>query len=302
MNNEINEQLENEITNNPSFNLKGIKDITLANGKRIIVMFKNNSMEPTVIEYKNNSNILEDVNERMKDPNNFGLTAEEVLDQIAKEQNSYQSVKAIYGYEPSPMVLQDEKKIKKMRELLKQAKEKNLILPQDEQFAYIDETNDYIMTKTGKILEIKMDNLENTVAQSPESASEYKDEELNEKSITTDAYSMTGPSTTIKESEVSDEEIEKIYEEIFKKGNYVGNKAIVIDRLKQMANDPNVIEKMPKEEQEWYYSAYDLMKTKEKKLIYTPNNKESGMSNYVYIALVVLLIAFAVFMYIVFRR
>ena len=59
---------------------------------------------------------------------------------------------------------------------------------------------------------------------------------------------------------------------------------------------------MSKEEQEWYQTAYNMLISKRKTLTYAPKDNQSGVSNYLYIAIFVLLVAFAVLMYFVFKR
>lgn len=322
MANEVNEQMEEQIKKDSSFNLKNIKDVTLSNGKRIIIMFKNNSMEPTVFEYDGKASVLDDVRQRqLNDPKYQGedarYNAEEILDDIAKEGKAYQNIKPLdENYEISPIYDTDIEKLKKLAALIQKARQDNYTLPEDEKYAFIDEENEYIMTKTGKILEAKFDSLENKViVQSPEDAAEFKDEELNEEKLTAGTDEIgDNEVTNLQDEDEKDDELEDVYNEVFIKGDSTLPKEQVMANLKKIAEDPNNLNNLPPEEQVWYQEALKkieqkrLSKDHTKTLEYkkkqdkkNPDNEE-GVSNYVYIALVVLLIAFAVFMYIIFRR
>ena len=63
----INKQLEEENKFESNINLKGIKDVTLSNGKRIIIMFKNNGEEPTIIDIDPKMNLVEEVKKRQEE-------------------------------------------------------------------------------------------------------------------------------------------------------------------------------------------------------------------------------------------
>ena len=316
-NDQINEQMEKEIQNDASFNLKSIRDITLSNGKRIIVYFKKDNPKPIVIHYDGKTNILDDVRERQRNnPKYQGTDAkfntEQVLDDIALEQHSEQEVGELDGnYTVGPKYSHDVEKIKKLAALVKMANEKNMLLPFEERFAYIDEENDYVISRSGKILEAKRDVLtDEVVVQSPEAAKEYRNEELDEERLTSGELDNLGePVTNTNEEEVSDKDIDEVYDEISIKGGSNLSKEEVAETLKVVINNPDNINNLPEKDRDWYLEAFNLLKSKKRNLKLVPpknsnkkENNEEGVSSYVYIALIVLLIAFAVFMYFIFTR
>ena len=103
--------IESQLTS-LGFNMKSFKDVTLSNGKRMIVFFTNDNPEPTVIEYDPNSNILEDLRQRQIDYKQYqgsdaSFNAEEMLKDLAKEQNLYADVRPLEKYEPSSKYFND---------------------------------------------------------------------------------------------------------------------------------------------------------------------------------------------------
>jgi len=313
MDNQVNEELNNEIKNESSVNLKGIKDVTLNNGQRILIMFKNNSSIPTVININSNLNLTEEIKRRQEEHIKYQgfnsvYNTEMILEDIAKEQNSYETIKSLDNYEVSDEYKRDTEKLKRISALIKKANEKNRVLSNYEKFTFIDEKNNCIISNTGKVLEAEYDPLKNeVVVESPDSASEFRDEEIDNDSIKGSSLNDNNGDSNIveqKDDDYSDLEIDEVYEEVFYKGGIpVDKKDEIISNLKKMSKDPNFIETLPPQQQEWYYSAYDLMKSKKKTLIYTPkDNKQTGSSNGLLIAIIVLFIVFAVFMYIIFRR
>ena len=300
-------------------NLKSIKDITLASGERMLIMYEGNSYEPIVININYDMKLLDEIAARMKDNPNYqsGDPTENtraILAEIAKEQHGYEPVipldetlveNALSQYQ------QDEKKRDRIKALMEQADKANIELPEYEKYTYIDVDKEFIISNSGKVLEAKTKGQDDLVVQSPEEAAEYRDEDINTDSIENGVTitDLTSSSSEIKAEDYSEEEIESVYEEVFSKGGVPDSmKPAIITKLKAIANNPNLLEnrtEISSAEKDWYLSAYDrLEEIKSKRAVKTMTlkNKEAGISSYVYIALVVLVIVFAIFMFIIFRR
>ena len=121
--------------------------------------------------------------------------------------------------------------------------------------------------------------------------------------------SLAPDSTGLNSEDYTEDEIEDVYEEVFSKGGVPDNlKADIIKKLKDIASNPELLENstvIPTAQKDWFYSAYgrlEEIKSKRAVKTMTLENKEAGISSYVYIALVVLVIVFAIFMFIIFRR
>ncbi|MBR4830458.1 MAG: hypothetical protein IKZ96_01660 [Bacilli bacterium] len=300
-----------------SINLKSIKDITLANGKRMLVMYEGNSYEPIVINIDYNLDLLNEIYGRMKEnPNYQGGDPTEntkaIIEEIAKEQNGFETVIPIEMdkiNEALKHYMNDPEKLKAISALVKDVEKKNLILPEHEKYAYIDLENEFVISNSGKVLEAKKNEKDELVVQSPEYASEYKDEDINPDEFNggSKITELSSSDATLKDAEYTEDEIENVYDEVFSKGGVPDElKAGIISKLKAIGEDPNLLENrsvISSEEKAWFYEAYsrmeELKKKKTKTLTY---EKEAGISSYVYIALVVLVIVFAIFMFIVFRR
>lgn len=302
-----------------SLNLKSIKDITLQNDKRVVVMFPKGTNEPYVINVDRDDNIIEKLRKKQSEyakyqgmDSNFNV--EQILKDMADEEHSYEQVKPLQGYVIDGRFSRDPEKLRKISFLIKKAVEKNGKLEGDDKFTYIDEDNDYIMTNNGVVLEAKVDSLTNEmVVQSPESASEFKNEEVtNESGGTTSneesEYNNEAPeSNEVKDEDYSDEMIESVYEEVFIKGGITDAsvKEDIIKKLKEINKDPKLLESdsLSESQKEWYMAANkrldELKKQKEYTLTY---DKKAGVSSYLYIAIFVLVVAFIVFMYFIFRR
>ena len=299
-------------------NLKSIKDITLANGERMLIMYEGNSYEPIVIHINYDMKLLDEIAERMRDNPNYqsGDPTENtraILAEIAKEQNSYETVVPLDRDHLTDALstIKDEQKLSRLKALIAQAYKKNEELPEYEKFTYIDITQEFIISNSGKVLEAKVNEQGDLVVQSPEEAAEYRDEDVDPGSMDSGALvtSLTPDSTGLKSEDYTEDEIENVYEEVFSQGGVPDNlKADIIEKLKAVANNPNLLENrafIPTAQKDWFYSAYgrlEEIKSKRAVKTMTLENKEAGISSYVYIALVVLIIVFAIFMFIIFRR
>jgi hypothetical protein len=316
-------------------NLDGVKDVTLSNGKRILVFYTSDSLEPTTIEFDPNKNVLEELRKKQLDYKQYqgldaGFNAEEILKDLAKEENLYINVQFIDKYEPSPEVLQDKEKLTMIQQLLKKASEKNAILSGDDRFQYINEQNCFIMTKNGKVLEAKKDEMTNEiVVDSPKEEKEFKDETVTASSP--EAYEqsvLNGTNEEIKDEDYSFDSPEEEKEETNKykqaydivfteKGKELSEeeKEEFIENLKKIDEGEMTIFEVDPDLRDAYQEALDVVQLEIENeeleisnsytLTYKPKretNKEEGASAYWYIALVVLLIAFAIFMYIVLKR
>ena len=318
----INKQLEEENKFESNINLKGIKDVTLSNGKRIIIMFKNNGEEPTIIDIDPKMNLVEEVKKRQEEYVKYQGTdsvynTETILDDIAKESNAFIEP-MVLGDETADKLFKkyqtDREKLKIVSSLLKKADKDNVLLPPYDKFAYIDPENNCIISMTGKVIEARFDSLNNEVIiKSPESASEYRDQEVDEDELGENERDKE----EIKDEEFSDKEIEELYEEEFY--HYLKDisdekKQEIKDNLRKALKDADYIATLPPSEQNFYYNMYNSYakkkqmsyeKTRVLKLVHKDDKeeeKEAGISSYVYIALVVLVIVFAIFMFIIFRR
>lgn len=297
--------MNNEFT----VNLNGVNSYVLNNDKRMISFFKENSELPIVIHIDNRLNIADEVLRRQKeDPRYQGTNSEEItkaiLEDMAREQESFEETRKLEGYDTSH--ISDVDKLKKISALLKEAGKENALLPRDEQFAYIDEENNCIMSKTGKVLEAVVVNGE-LVVRTPEGSIKFKDQELGHDEAPEENKDDIAYDTPVNDEVISDREIDEVYEEIFTKGGVdESKKQEIVENIRKTISNPDLIESMPEDQKEWYYSAYDMVKSKKKKLILAPKDneqeKQAGNSNGLLIAIVVLFIVFAVFMYIVFRR
>lgn len=299
-------------------NLKSIKDITLANGERMLIMYEGNSYEPIVIHINYDMKLLDEIAERMRDNPNYqsGDPTENtraILAEIAKEQNSYETVVPLDRDHivTALSTITDEEKLARLRELISKAYKKNEELPEYEKFTYIDITQEFIISNSGKVLEAKVNEQGDLVVQSPEEAAEYKDEDVDPGSMggETLVTSLAPDSTGLNSEDYTEDEIENVYEEVFSKGGVPDNlKADIIKKLKDIASNPELLENstvIPTAQKDWFYSAYgrlEEIKSKRAVKTMTLENKEAGISSYVYIALVVLVIVFAIFMFIIFRR
>lgn len=318
----INKQLEEENKFESNINLKGIKDVTLSNGKRIIIMFKNNGEEPTIIDIDPKMNLVEEVKKRQEEYVKYQGTdsvynTETILDDIAKESNAFIEPKVL-GDDTADELFKkyqtDREKLKIVSSLLKKADKDNVLLPPYDKFAYIDPENNCIISMTGKVIEARFDSLNNEVIiKSPESASEYRDQEVDEDELGENERDKE----EIKDEDFSDKEIEELYEEEFY--HYLKDisdekKQEIMDNLRKALKDADYIATLPPSEQNFYYNMYNSYakkiqmsyeKTRVLKLVHKDDKeeeKEAGISSYVYIALVVLVIVFAIFMFIIFRR
>lgn len=318
----INKQLEEENKFESNINLKGIKDVTLSNGKRIIIMFKNNGEEPTIIDIDPKMNLVEEVKKRQEEYVKYqGIDSvyntETILDDIAKESNAFIEPKVL-GDDTADELFKkyqtDREKLKIISSLLKKADKDNVLLPPYDKFAYIDPENNCIISMTGKVIEARFDSLNNEVIiKSPESASEYRDQEVDEDELGENERDKE----EIKDEDFSDKEIEELYEEEFY--HYLKDisdekKQEIMDNLRKALKDADYIATLPPSEQNFYYNIYNSYakkkqmsyeKTRVLKLVHKDDKeeeKEAGISSYVYIALVVLVIVFAIFMFIIFRR
>ena len=318
----INKQLEEENKFESNINLKGIKDVTLSNGKRIIIMFKNNGEEPTIIDIDPKMNLVEEVKKRQEEYVKYQGTdsvynTETILDDIAKESNAFIEP-MVLGDETADKLFKkyqtDREKLKIVSSLLKKADKDNVLLPPYDKFAYIDPENNCIISMTGKVIEARFDSLNNEVIiKSPESASEYRDQEVDEDELGENERDKE----ETKDEDFSDKEIEELYEEEFY--HYLKDisdekKQEIKDNLRKALKDADYIATLPPSEQNFYYNMYNSYakkkqmsyeKTRVLKLVHKDDKeeeKEAGISSYVYIALVVLVIVFAIFMFIIFRR
>ncbi len=298
-------------------NLKSIKDITLANGKRMLVMYEGNSYEPIVINIDYDMDLLNEVYNRMKDnPNYQGGDPNEntkaILEEIAKEQHGYETVIPIEEdkiEEALKHYLNDTEKLKAISALIKDIEKKNLELPDHEKYTYIDIENEFVISNSGKVLEAKKNEKDELVIQSPESASEYKDEDLNPEADALQSGAEVTDLTSsadLKDSEYTEDEIENVYDEVFAKGGVPDNlKESIIAKLKAVGENPNLLENrsyVSSEEKVWFYEAYARMEELKKKKVKTLTfEKEAGKSSYLYIAIVVLLIIVAIVLYLIFR-
>jgi hypothetical protein len=318
----INKQLEEENKFESNINLKGIKDVTLSNGKRIIIMFKNNGEEPTIIDIDPKMNLVEEVKKRQEEYVKYQGTdsvynTETILDDIAKESNAFIEPKVL-GDDTADELFKkyqtDREKLKIVSSLLKKADKDNVLLPPYDKFAYIDPENNCIISMTGKVIEARFDSLNNEVIiKSPESASEYRDQEVDEDELGENERDKE----ETKDEDFSDKEIEELYEEEFY--HYLKDisdekKQEIMDNLRKALKDADYIATLPPSEQNFYYNMYNSYAKKKQmsyekarvlKLVHKDDKeeeREAGISSYVYIALVVLVIVFAIFMFIIFRR
>jgi hypothetical protein len=318
----INKQLEEENKFESNINLKGIKDVTLSNGKRIIIMFKNNGEEPTIIDIDPKMNLVEEVKKRQEEYVKYQGTdsvynTETILDDIAKESNAFIEPKVL-GDDTADELFKkyqtDREKLKIVSSLLKKADKDNVLLPPYDRFAYIDPENNCIISMTGKVIEARFDSLNNEVIiKSPESASEYRDQEVDEDELGENERDKE----ETKDEDFSDKEIEELYEEEFY--HYLKDisdekKQEIMDNLRKALKDADYIATLPPSEQNFYYNMYNSYAKKKQmsyekarvlKLVHKDDKeeeREAGISSYVYIALVVLVIVFAIFMFIIFRR
>ena len=318
----INKQLEEENKFESNINLKGIKDVTLSNGKRIIIMFKNNGEEPTIIDIDPKMNLVEEVKKRQEEYVKYQGTdsvynTETILDDIAKESNAFIEP-MVLGDDTADKLFKkyqtDREKLKIVSSLLKKADKDNVLLPPYDKFAYIDPENNCIISMTGKVIEARFDSLNNEVIiKSPESASEYRDQEVDEDELGENERDKE----ETKDEDFSDKEIEELYEEEFY--HYLKDisdekKQESKDNLRKALKDADYIATLPPSEQNFYYNMYNSYakkkqmsyeKTRVLKLVHKDDKeeeREAGISSYVYIALVVLVIVFAIFMFIIFRR
>ena len=318
----INKQLEEENKFESNINLKGIKDVTLSNGKRIIIMFKNNGEEPTIIDIDPKMNLVEEVKKRQEEYVKYQGTdsvynTETILDDIAKESNAFIEP-MVLGDDTADKLFKkyqtDREKLKIVSSLLKKADKDNVLLPPYDKFAYIDPENNCIISMTGKVIEARFDSLNNEVIiKSPESASEYRDQEVDEDELGENERDKE----ETKDEDFSDKEIEELYEEEFY--HYLKDisdekKQEIKDNLRKALKDADYIATLPPSEQNFYYNMYNSYtkkkqmsyeKTRVLKLVHKDDKeeeKEAGISSSVYIALVVLVILFAIFMLIIFRR
>ncbi len=318
----INKQLEEENKFESNINLKGIKDVTLSNGKRIIIMFKNNGEEPTIIDIDPKMNLVEEVKKRQEEYAKYQGTdsvynTETILDDIAKESNAFIEPKVL-GDDTADELFKkyqtDREKLKIVSSLLKKADKDNVLLPPYDRFAYIDPENNCIISMTGKVIEARFDSLNNEVIiKSPESASEYRDQEVDEDELGENERDKE----ETKDEDFSDKEIEELYEEEFY--HYLKDisdekKQEIMDNLRKALKDADYIATLPPSEQNFYYNMYNSYAKKKQmsyekarvlKLVHKDDKeeeREAGISSYVYIALVVLVIVFAIFMFIIFRR
>lgn len=314
------------------FNLDGVKDITLSNDKRIIVFYTQDSPEPTVIEFDKDKNLSEELRQLQLDYKDYqgkdaNFNAEEMLKTIAKENKLYVGIRFIEGYVPSDKYAQDKEKLTIIAQLIEKAKEQNSILTGDDRFMYIDEENNFIMSKNGRVLEAKKDELtgEYTV-QSPESEKEFKDDTITEEDALEPASKPLETSTELQDSSYSfdqpdevkpeEDKYEQAFQYTFVEGEFPeaeSKRDEIIENLKKIDEGSMSIDDISELEREWYQKALDKsheyemtmentrtyrFKPKEEK----KSNSEEGSSTYLYIALVVLLIAFGIFMYIILRR
>ena len=318
----INKQLEEENKFESNINLKGIKDVTLSNGKRIIIMFKNNGEEPTIIDIDPKMNLVEEVKKRQEEYVKYQGTdsvynTETILDDIAKESNAFIEP-MVLGDDTADKLFKkyqtDREKLKIVSSLLKKADKDNMLLPPYDKFAYIDPKNNCIISMTGKVIEARFDSLNNEVIiKSPESASEYRDQEVDEDELGENERDKE----ETKDEDFSDKEIEELYEEEFY--HYLKDisdekKQEIKDNLRKALKDADYIATLPPSEQNFYYNMYNSYAKKKQmsyekervlKLVHKDDKeeeREAGISSYVYIALVVLVIVFAIFMFIIFRR
>lgn len=318
----INKQLEEENKFESNINLKGIKDVTLSNGKRIIIMFKNNGEEPTIIDIDPKMNLVEEVKKRQEEYVKYQGTdsvynTETILDDIAKESNAFIEP-MVLGDDTADKLFKkyqtDREKLKIISSLLKKADKDNVLLPPYDKFAYIDPENNCIISMTGKVIEARFDSLNNEVIiKSPESASEYRDQEVDEDELGENERDKE----ETKDEDFNDKEIEELYEEEFY--HYLKDisdekKQEIKDNLRKALKDADYIATLPPSEQNFYYNMYNSYAKKKQmsyekarvlKLVHKDDKeeeKEAGISSYVYIALVVLVIVFAIFMFIIFRR
>lgn len=321
----INKQLEEDNKFESNINLKGIKDVTLSNGNRIIIMFKNNGEEPTIINVDPNLNLVEEIKKRQEEYTKYQSTdsvynTETILDDIAKESKSYVEP-MILGDDTADELFKkyqtDREKLKIVSSLLKKADKDNVLLPPYEKFAYIDPENNCIISMTGKVIEAKFDSLNNEVIiKSPESASEYRDQDVDSDNAGEPGENEIDQEE-LKDEDLSDKEIEELYEEEFY--FYLNDisdekKKEIMDNLRKALKDADYIATLPPSEQNYYYNMYNSY-VKKKQMSYEKErvfklvnkndkttNQEAGISSYVYIALVVLVIVLAVFLYFILRR
>lgn len=239
------------------------------------------------------------------------------MDDIAKESNAFIEP-MVLGDDTADKLFKkyqtDREKLKIVSSLLKKADKDNVLLPPYDKFAYIDPENNCIISMTGKVIEARFDSLNNEVIiKSPESASEYRDQEVDEDELGENERDKE----ETKDEDFSDKELEELYEEEFY--HYLKDisdekKQEIKDNLRKALKDADYIATLPPSEQNFYYNMYNSYakkkqmsyeKTRVLKLVHKDDKeeeREAGISSYVYIALVVLVIVFAIFMFIIFRR
>lgn len=313
--------------NSLGFNLEKTKDIRLDDGKRIVVMFKKNQDIPIALDIDPNVELVQELKDRMNNPKyqgpDFNANAESLLDDYAKEKNAYQEISDLDKYDfqnfkpQNSKYSMDKEKIRVLISLYKKAVEANETLTSQDRYMYIDEENNYIMTGNGKVFEAKVDKVTNEITIESPDASEFKDEYIDNEgngSVSSDGTTGTSESVEetneLKDESYEDKELEDVYEEVFTRGGIDPvNKNNIMSNLKNLLKNPDDIYNMSDQEQVWYQTALNRIKEKEKTLKYLPlkqknddNSKEEGASSYLYIAIFVLLVAFAVLMYFVFKR
>lgn len=313
------EGLNAENKNESYVNLKGYKDAYLENGtKRILIVFKKNGEAPTVINIDPNMNLVDEINRRQSEYAKYqGINAidntERILNDLAKESASLDTIRPLDASNLAYLKTKytnDPDRLKKIIAVVDQASKMNASgeLKDDEKYAYYDEEKDCIISKTGKVLEAKIDTLRNNATIQSAEQSEYRDEEIGDDGLNSGTLNTTRDTVEAdkptSDSEFSDKDIEEVYEEVTYGMSNI-DEAVVKDKLKEMAEDPTEFFKEPLNQEQFYYDAYEALerrKAKSKTLTYTPDDTEKGASNYLYIAIFVLLIAFAVLMYFVFKR
>ena len=289
-------------------NFNGINSYMVNNEKKMISFFKDGYDLPIIINVDNDLALADEVLRRQKeDPKYQGTNSEEItkaiLEDMAREQESFQEVKTIEGYDTTH--ISDIPKLKKISALLKEADKENYLLPEDEQFSFIDEENNCIMSKTGKVLEaVTIDGV--LVVRTPEGSIKFKDEELSQENTLDGNMETQAYVTPINDEDISDKEIDEVYEELFADTISDEEKEEIMASLKQMRDDPDKF--FETHQSQKFYDAYslynekkELSKQKTMRLV-NKDIQQAGSSNGLLIAIIVLFIVFAVFMYIVFRR
>lgn len=314
------EGLNNENKNEAYVNLKGYKDAYLENGaKRVLIIFKKNGEVPTVINIDPNMNLVEEISRRQEEYAKYQGTnaidnTERILEDLAKQSSSYDTVRPLDAANLTYLKAKyanDPERLRKFSAVVDQVGRINASgeLKDDEKYAYYDEEKDCVISKTGKVLEAKIDTLKNTATVKSAEQSEYRDEnigaeDLNSGTLDDIGVAVEADKTSIPDSNFSDKDIDEVYDEI-SYGRTDIEESVVKRKLREMAEDPDVFFKEPMNQEQFYYDAYEALerrKVKSKTLTYAPSDNQAGVSNYLYIALIVLFIAFAVFMYFIFKR